>query len=147
MTPLPKKMVALIRHNVNAHLLSGLIHASLQSWQLAPSRVNVQETDNSLCPWSCWSFTDHVTSSSTSVFNCLLFILFTRLFKWESKVIRPSTCGQVVSMWPVYLFAYSMAGNTVWFCMATVSDQSPGPFSLVLICTLYLRKVCCLYCP
>ena len=21
-----------------------------------PSRVNVQETNNSLCPWSCWSF-------------------------------------------------------------------------------------------
>ena len=21
-----------------------------------PSRVNVQETDNSICPWSCWSF-------------------------------------------------------------------------------------------
>ena len=43
-----------------------------------------------------------------------LFILSTRLFKWESKVIRPSTCGQVVSMWPVYLFAYSMASNFIY---------------------------------
>ena len=47
---------AFLRHNVNAHLLWP------NTCQLAtvtvgrPARVNVQETNNSLCPWSCWSF-------------------------------------------------------------------------------------------
>ena len=39
-----------------------------------------------------------------------------------SKVTRSSTCDQMVSMWPVYLFAYSMAVllYTHWFSMVTV---------------------------
>ena len=39
-----------------------------------------------------------------------------------SKVTRPSTCDQMVSMWPVYLFAYSVVVilYTFWFSMVTV---------------------------
>ena len=39
-----------------------------------------------------------------------------------SKVTRPSTCSQMGSMRPVYLFAYSTAVilYTLWFCIETV---------------------------
>ena len=53
-----------------------------------------------------------------SVFNCYCLCSLPDC----SKVTRPSTCGQMVSMGPVYLFAYSMAIilHTLWFCMETV---------------------------
>ena len=66
-------------------------------------------------------------------------------------MIRPSTYDHVVSMWPVYLFAYSMA--VIFYIQIGfawrqyLSDQSLGPFSMVLICTLQVREMCCLYCP
>ena len=62
-------------------------------------------------------------SSSTSVFNLLLFIVFTRLLKGSQKwSVHPMTFDQVISMWPIYLFAYSRAVilYTIWFCMATI---------------------------
>ena len=39
-----------------------------------------------------------------------------------SKVTRPSTCDQIVSMWKVCLFAYNMTVilYTLWFSMVTV---------------------------
>ena len=48
----------------NENIRTGVIHLPIgpNTCQLAtvtvgrPSRGNVQETDNSICPWSCWSF-------------------------------------------------------------------------------------------
>ena len=45
-----------LRHNVNAHFTIGPNTCPLATVTVGrPSRVKVQETDNSLCPWSCWS--------------------------------------------------------------------------------------------
>ena len=48
----------------------------------------------------------------------MIHLVTTLLFK-RAKVIRLSTCYQVVSMWPVYL-VWRVILYTVWFCMATV---------------------------
>ena len=39
-----------------------------------------------------------------------------------SKVIKPFTCDQLISMWPIYLFVYRLAVilYTLWFSMVIV---------------------------